>query len=67
MGICHDAMLRKSLGDKANDWSSAMGTLTVDWKRHIGTDPQIMHGTACFRGTRVQVSVVLDNIGGGLR
>jgi len=34
----------------------------MDWKQHIVTDPAIMHGTACFRGTRVPVSVVLDNL-----
>lgn len=37
----------------------------MDWKPYIGTDPQIMHGTACFRGTRVPVSVVLDNLAAG--
>jgi uncharacterized protein (DUF433 family) len=35
---------------------------SVDWKRYITTDPEIMHGAACFRGTRVPVSVVLDNL-----
>jgi len=34
----------------------------MDWKPYIAVDPQIMHGTACFRGTRVPVSVVLDNL-----
>jgi len=37
----------------------------VDWKPYISTDPQIMHGTACLRGTRVPVSVVLDNLAAG--
>ena len=37
----------------------------MDWKPYISTDPQIMHGTACFRGTRVPVSVVLDNLAAG--
>lgn len=37
----------------------------MDWKLHIGTDPQVMHGIACFRGTRVPVSVVLDNLAAG--
>jgi uncharacterized protein (DUF433 family) len=39
--------------------------VTVDGKPYIGTDPQIMHGMACFRGTRVPVSVVLDNMAAG--
>jgi uncharacterized protein (DUF433 family) len=34
----------------------------MDWKPYITTDPAIMHGAACFRGTRVPVSVVLDNL-----
>jgi len=34
----------------------------MDWKPHIVADPSIMHGTACFRGTRIPVSVVLDNL-----
>ncbi len=37
----------------------------MDWIPHITTDPQIMHGTVCFRGTRVPVSVVLDNLAAG--
>lgn len=35
----------------------------VDWKPYITADPEIMHGAACFRGTRVPVSVVLDSPG----
>ena len=37
----------------------------MDWKTYIMTDPQIMHGTVCFRGTRIPVSVVLDNLAAG--
>ncbi len=37
----------------------------MDWQRYIRTDPQIMHGAVCFRGTRIPVSVVLDNLAGG--
>lgn len=37
----------------------------MDWEPYIGTDPEIMHGAVCFRGTRVPVSVVLDNLAGG--
>jgi uncharacterized protein (DUF433 family) len=28
----------------------------------IMTDPQICHGKACIRGTRIMVSVILDNL-----
>jgi uncharacterized protein (DUF433 family)/predicted nuclease of predicted toxin-antitoxin system len=34
----------------------------MDWKPYITTDPNIMHGAVCLRGTRVPVSVVLDNL-----
>jgi uncharacterized protein (DUF433 family) len=37
----------------------------MDWTPHITVDPEIMHGVACFRGTRVPVSVVLDNLAAG--
>jgi uncharacterized protein (DUF433 family) len=37
----------------------------VDWKPHITADPEIMHGAVCFRGTRIPVSVVLDNLAAG--
>ena len=37
----------------------------MDWRPYIAVDPQIMHGTACFQGTRIPVSVVLDNLASG--
>ena len=37
----------------------------MDWKEYIVVDPNICHGQACFRGTRVLVSVVLDNLAPG--
>jgi len=37
----------------------------MDWKPHITTGPQVMHGAVCFRGTRIPVSVVLDNLAAG--
>ena len=36
------------------------------WRDHITVDPSVCHGKACLRGTRVPVSVVLDNLAGGL-
>ena len=38
----------------------------MDWKPYITVDPTIHHGKACFTGTRVPVSVVLDNLAAGL-
>ncbi len=34
----------------------------MNWREHIVVDPQILHGTACFKGTRIPVAVVLDNL-----
>lgn len=38
----------------------------MNWREHISVDPDICHGRACIRGTRVLVSVVLDNLAAGL-
>lgn len=35
------------------------------WRNHITVDPTICHGKPCIKGTRVMVSVVLDNIAAG--
>ena len=32
----------------------------------ISTDPEIMGGTPCFRGSRVPVAVLFDNLADGL-
>ncbi|HUO43962.1 MAG TPA: DUF433 domain-containing protein [Burkholderiales bacterium] len=37
----------------------------MDWKPFISSDPAVMHGAVCFRGTRVLVSTVLDNLAAG--
>jgi uncharacterized protein (DUF433 family) len=33
-----------------------------DWRQRISVDPAVCHGKACIRGTRVMVSVIIDNI-----
>jgi len=38
----------------------------MDWRRHITVDPSICHGQACVAGTRILVSVVLDNLAAGI-
>ena len=38
----------------------------MNWREHIVVDPTILHGTACFKGTRIPVAVVLDNLAGGV-
>lgn len=37
----------------------------MSWKNRISVDPNICHGKACIRGTRIMVSVVLDNLAAG--
>ena len=38
----------------------------MDWREYIIVDPNICHGKACIRGTRIMVSVILDNLACGL-
>lgn len=38
----------------------------MNWKEHITVDPIVCHGQACIKGTRVMVSVILDNLAAGL-
>lgn len=37
----------------------------MNWHDRISTDPNICHGKACITGTRVMVSVILDNLAAG--
>ncbi|HKT73409.1 MAG TPA: DUF433 domain-containing protein [Steroidobacteraceae bacterium] len=37
----------------------------MDWRTRISTDPAVCHGKACIKGTRIMVSVVLDNLAAG--
>ena len=38
----------------------------MHWQDHISVDPNICHGQACIAGTRVMVTVILDNLAAGL-
>ncbi len=38
----------------------------VDWHDRISVDLQICHGKPCIKGTRILVSVILDNLAAGL-
>ena len=33
-----------------------------NWKEYISADPEICHGKTCVKGTRIMVSVILDNL-----
>lgn len=38
----------------------------MNWRDRITVEPQVCHGKACIAGTRVMVSVVLDNLADGV-
>ena len=38
----------------------------MNWQDHISVNPQVCHGKACIKGTRVMVSVILDNLAAGV-
>ena len=37
----------------------------MNWQDRISVDPLVSHGKACIKGTRIMVSVVLDNLAAG--
>ena len=37
----------------------------MSWRARISVDPSVCHGSACIKGTRVMVSVILDNLAAG--
>jgi len=37
----------------------------MDWTNYITVDPEVCHGKACIKGTRIMVSGVLDNLADG--
>ena len=38
----------------------------MNWTDTFTVDPEICHGQACITGTRVMVSVILDNLAAGI-
>ena len=38
----------------------------MNWRERITVDPLVCHGKACIKGTRIMVSVILDNLAAGL-
>ena len=38
----------------------------MTWQDYVVVDPKVCHGRACIKGTRIMVSVVLDNLAAGL-
>ncbi len=37
----------------------------MNWRERISVDPNICHGKVCIQGTRIMVSVILDNLAAG--
>ena len=37
-----------------------------NWRDFITADPEVCHGKPCIKGTRIMVSVVLDNLAAGV-
>jgi len=42
------------------------GGQEMDWQERISVDPLVCHGKACIKGTRIMVSVILDNLAAGV-
>ena len=38
----------------------------MNWYDYIASDPNVCHGQACIKGTRIPVAVVLDNLAAGV-
>ncbi|MBI4317282.1 MAG: DUF433 domain-containing protein [Chloroflexi bacterium] len=38
----------------------------TDYRERIATDPAVAHGKVCIKGTRIPVSVILDNLAAGV-
>ncbi|HBR22487.1 MAG TPA: hypothetical protein DD713_07995 [Nitrospiraceae bacterium] len=38
----------------------------MNWRERISVDPLVCHGKACIKGTRIMVSVILDNLAEGI-
>jgi len=36
-----------------------------DWKERISIDPKVCHGELCIKGTRIGVSLIVDNLAFG--
>lgn len=37
----------------------------MNWQDRITANPSVCHGKACIKGTRIMVSVILDNLVAG--
>jgi uncharacterized protein (DUF433 family) len=40
--------------------------MNMNWRERITVDPLVCHGKACIKGTRIMVSIILDNLAEGV-
>jgi len=40
--------------------------MALNWQDRISINPNVCHGKACIRGTRIMVSIILDNLAAGI-
>lgn len=38
----------------------------INWREHLNSNPKVCGGQLCAKGTRVPVTVILDNLAEGL-
>lgn len=38
----------------------------MHWRERITSDPAVCHGKACIKGTRIMISVILENLADGV-
>jgi uncharacterized protein (DUF433 family) len=43
-----------------------MGDMATAWREQVTSNPAVMHGQACIKGTRIPVSVVLGCLADGM-
>jgi uncharacterized protein (DUF433 family) len=51
---------------KAGGRREAPAPVDEGWRRRVVSTPGVCHGQPCIRGTRVMVSVILDNLADGV-
>ncbi len=40
--------------------------MRIDWHKFVTVDPEIHHGEACIKGTRVPVSMIVGSVADGM-
>jgi uncharacterized protein (DUF433 family) len=59
---------RRKYDNEDLDWDSQTGVMIMNdtLLDRISVDPDICHGKPCIQGTRIMVTVILDNLAEGL-